>query len=160
MTVTIGGKAPDFTLPSSMGREIALAGLKGQWVLVYFYPRDDTPGCTAQACGFRDNLAVLSAEDVVVLGISKDGMKSHEKFRDKFGLNFPLLSDETGQTLDAYGVWVEKSMFGKKYMGIQRASFLVNPDGFIAHIWPKAEVMGHAADVLRQVRRLKEQPAA
>lgn len=154
MALNIGDKAPTIELPDDKGQTVNLSEYKGQPVVVYFYPKDDTPGCTSEACGFRDNLAVLNQVNAKVFGISKDSVKSHAKFRDKYELTFPLLSDETGAVCDAYGVWTEKSMYGRKYMGIERATFLIDGEGKIAKIWPKVSVTGHVADVIKAVQAL------
>lgn len=160
MTLEIGQKAPDFTLPATGGQTITLSALQGNPVVVYFYPKDDTPGCTTEACNFRDSMNILQKTGVTVIGISKDGIKSHEKFKEKFGLNFPLASDEEGKTLDDYGVWVEKSMFGKKYMGIERATYLIDQNGRIARIWRNVSVPGHVDEILAAVKELKTAKAA
>jgi thioredoxin-dependent peroxiredoxin len=143
-----GTPAPDFTLPASDGSEVTLSALRGQYVVLYFYPKDDTPGCTTEACSFRDNWHTLEQRGVRVLGISRDSVKSHQKFAEKYGLPFTLLSDEGGEVTEKYGVWVEKSMYGKTYMGIARVTFVVGPDGVISHVWEKVHPEGHAAEVL------------
>ena len=154
MTLNIGDQAPLIELLDDKGEKRTLADYKGQAVVVYFYPKDDTPGCTSEACAFRDNLSVLNDLNAAVLGVSKDSVASHAKFRDKYELTFPLLSDEDGAVCEAYGVWQEKSMYGKKYMGIQRATFLVDKDGKIAHIWPKVSVTDHVKDVKKKIEAL------
>lgn len=148
----IGDQAPEFMLMSDGTQEISLSALKGKKVVLYFYPKDDTSGCTAQACDFRDQYPEFSAVDAVVLGLSRDPLKSHGRFRDKYTLNFPLLSDESGEVCQAYGVWVEKSMYGKKYFGIERSTFLIDEVGKITHIWRKVKVPGHIAEVLAAVK--------
>ena len=158
MPLKIGSKAPDFTLPSIDG-DVRLSDFKGKTVVVYFYPKDDTPGCTAEACDFRDTLVRLKRTGAVVLGISKDSVKKHQKFAEKYDLNFPLLADEDGKTVEAYGVWVEKSMYGKKYMGIERATFLIDDNGKIAHIWNNVKVPGHVDDVLNTIKSLAKKTA-
>lgn len=160
MTVEIGDKAPNFTLPATGGKDITLSDYKGQIVVVYFYPRDDTPGCTKQACSFSDNFNALKKQNVVVIGISKDSIKSHEKFKEKYGLNFDLASDTSTETIQAFGSWIEKSMYGKKYMGINRDTYLIDEKGVIQHIWRKVNVEGHTEDVLAQVEKLKQAQAA
>ncbi len=127
---------------------VALKDLKGQTVVLYFYPKDDTSGCTAQACAFRDALPDFSKVKATVLGVSRDSVASHDKFKTKYKLPFPLLADEDGKVCEAYGVWVEKSMYGRKYMGIERTTFLIDGKGVIREIWRKVKVPGHAADVL------------
>jgi peroxiredoxin Q/BCP len=147
----IGDTAPDFTLPTDEG-EVRLADLRGRKVVVYFYPKDDTSGCTAEAQDFTAKLAEFEAAGAVVIGVSKDSPKSHGKFRAKYALAHTLASDETGAMLEAYGVWKEKSMYGRKYMGIQRDTFLIGPDGKIAQVWQKVKVTGHADEVLKAAK--------
>ena len=146
-----GTPAPDFTLPASDGSPVTLSALRGQWVILYFYPKDDTPGCTVEACSFRDNWHTLEQRGVRVLGVSRDSVESHQQFAEKFGLPFTLLSDEDGHVTEEYGVWVEKSMYGKTFMGIARVTFAIAPDGTIAHVWEKVKPDGHAAEVLAYV---------
>lgn len=143
-----GSVAPEFTLPASDGSAVSLSGLRGKTVLLYFYPKDDTPGCTTEACSFRDAWGELRRRGVVVLGVSRDTVKSHQKFVAKYSLPFPLLADEGGVVAQRYGVWVEKSMYGKTYMSMARTSFLINPDGMIGHVWEKVKPEGHATEVL------------
>jgi len=143
-----GKKAPAFSLPASGGKKLGLAGLKGRWVVLYFYPKDDTPGCTTEAKGFRDAAPAFEERNAVVLGVSPDDVASHCKFIDKHGLNFQLLADTDHALAEKYGVWVEKNMYGKKYMGVQRATFLIGPDGKIVRVWPKVKPADHAAEVL------------
>lgn len=142
-----GMKAPDFSLPRDGGGVVSLKDYRGQRVVLYFYPKDDTPGCTAESCDFRDNLAGLERLGVAVVGISRDSVARHDRFKAKYGLNFPLAADEDGAVCAAYGVWVEKSLYGKKYMGIDRSTFLIGPDGKIARIWRKVKVKGHVEEV-------------
>jgi len=155
MSLKTGDKAPEFTLPTDGGGEISLTGLKGKTIVLYFYPRDDTPGCTAEACAFRDSLPDFSKVKAEVIGISRDSIASHDKFKQKFKLPFPLASDEDGKITEAYGVWVEKSMYGKKYMGIERATFLIDGKGIIRDIWRMVKVEGHADEVLKAAEGLK-----
>lgn len=150
----IGDAAPAFTLPRDGGGEVSLADFAGKPVVVYFYPRDDTPGCTTEAVEFSAEAPAFAALGAAVIGISKDSVKSHEKFRDKHGLGVILASDEQGDTCERYGVWREKSMYGKTFLGVTRATFLIGPDGRIARVWPKVKVAGHAAEVLEAVRAL------
>ncbi len=149
-----GSKAPTFRLPSSEGDSVSLAALRGKVVVIYFYPRDNTPGCTLEAQDFRDHHAALHAAGAVVLGVSRDSIASHCKFRDKYKLNFPLLSDSSGEMMSAYGAWGEKVMYGKKVTGIIRSTVVVDANGKVAHHWPKVSVKGHAAAVLEVVRGL------
>lgn len=144
----IGDLAPDFTLPRDGGANVTLSALRGAPVIVYFYPRDDTAGCTKQALGFTEAQADFAARGAHILGISKDSVAKHEKFRDKHGLGIALLSDENSRTCEAYGVWVEKSMYGRKFMGIERATFLIDTEGRLARIWRKVRVPGHVEAVL------------
>jgi len=150
-----GDKAPDFTLPVDGGGKITLSKFKGKPVVLYFYPKDDTSGCTAEACAFRDNLPKFGKIEAEVIGISRDSVASHDKFKKKHDLNFTLGSDECGEVTETYGVWVEKSMYGRKYMGIERATFLIDPKGVIRKIWRKVKVPGHAEDVLRALKEMK-----
>lgn len=154
-----GQMAPDFTVPSDKGGMESLNAHRGKPVILYFYPKDDTPGCTQQACDFRDTIKDFGKLGAVVLGVSKDSLKKHEKFRDKFELNFPLLSDEDGALCEAYGVWVEKSMYGKKYMGIDRSTFLIDSNGKIHRIWRKVKVPGHVEDVRQALAALLKKAA-
>ena len=145
----IGRPAPDFSLPSTTGEPVSLRQFKGRkTVVLYFYPKDETSGCTREACDFRDHHEELERHNVVVLGVSPDPMESHVKFRDKHRLPFTLLSDEDSTVAKLYGVWKQKNLYGKKYMGIERTTFVIDKTGRIAQIYPKAKVEGHVADVL------------
>jgi peroxiredoxin Q/BCP len=150
----IGDKAPDFTLPTEGGGRIKLSALKGRNVVVYFYPKDDTPGCTKEACGFNDALASFGKADAEIVGISRDSVASHDKFVRKYGLKFHLGADEDGKVCEAYGAWVEKSMYGRKYMGIERSTFLVDAKGVIRGVWRKVKVPGHVEEVLAAAKAL------
>lgn len=152
----IGDPAPDFTLPTDGGEEITLSGLKGQKVVLYFYPKDDTPGCTAESCDFRDNLSEFESLNAQIIGISKCSVSKHDKFKAKHALNFPLASDEHGNVCERYGVWVEKSMYGRKYMGIERSTFLIDEDGKIAGLWRKVSVPGHVSAVRSALEKLNQ----
>ena len=152
---TVGSKAPAFDLPAHPAGRYKLSQFKGkQNVVLYFYPRDDTPGCTTEACGFRDEIKPFQSADTVVLGVSTDSVESHQKFATKFALPFPLLADESHEIAEKYGVWVEKNMYGKKSMGIQRATFLIDKAGRIAACWPKVKVEGHVAEVAAKLAEL------
>jgi len=155
MSVDVGDKAPSFTLPADGGGEVSLKGLKGKTVVLYFYPKDDTSGCTAEACAFRDALPDFSKVDAEIIGVSKDPVKKHDKFKDKYALNFPLASDEEGKVCEAYGTWVEKSMYGRKYMGIERSTFVIDGKGVIRNVWRKVKVPGHAEEVLKAAEALE-----
>jgi peroxiredoxin Q/BCP len=147
-----GQPAPDFSLPADDGSTVSLSDLAGQTVALYFYPKDDTTGCTAQACEFRDSLGDFDAAGVRVIGVSPDPVTSHVKFRDKYGLPFTLLSDEDHATAEAYGVWVQKSRYGKTYMGVERSTFVIGPDGTLRDVLYKVKPQGHAASLLDLVR--------
>ncbi len=153
-TIQEGTKAPELSLESSEGGPLSLRDLEGKWVVLYFYPRDATPGCTTEATDFRDASEALKAKGAVVVGVSKDSIASHEKFRDKHGLGFPLLSDPSGKVIEAYGAWGEKNMYGKKTMGIVRTTVLIDPAGVIRKVWPKVRVKGHVDDVLAALAAL------
>jgi peroxiredoxin Q/BCP len=143
-----GDAVPAFSLPASDGRTISAAGLRGQRYVLYFYPKDDTPGCTKEACSFRDNLPAFGGLGVPVFGVSADSEAAHRKFVLKYGLNFPLLSDPERKLIEPIGAWVEKSMYGRSYMGIARCTFIVGADGRIERVWEKVSPEGHAAEVL------------
>lgn len=146
-----GDAAPDFTLTADDGSTVRLSELRGRKVILYFYPRADTPGCTLEACEFRDALPRIEEEGAVVLGISPDPVKDLAKFRDKYDLNFRLLADEDHQVAEGYGVWKEKSMFGKKYMGVERSTFVIDQEGRIARAFHQVKPQGHAAEVLQEL---------
>jgi peroxiredoxin Q/BCP len=151
-----GDRAPDFTLPTDGGGNLTLSKLAGKKVVLYFYPKDDTSGCTAEACAFRDAFPDFGA---VVVGVSKDGVAAHDKFKKKHELPFTLASDAQSDVCEKYGVWTEKSMYGRKYMGIERSTFLIDETGTIRGVWRKVKVPGHAAEVLKAVRALSASPA-
>jgi len=152
MTLNVGDKAPDFTMPADGGGTVSLAALKGRPVVLYFYPRDDTPGCTTEACGFRDAMPDFSGIDAAIVGVSRDTVAKHDKFKAKYDLPFTLGADDSGAVTEAYGVWVEKSMYGRKSMGIERATFLIDRDGVIRGVWRKVKVAGHVDEVLAAAR--------
>ena len=151
-TLDIGQTAPDFTLPTDSNGSFTLSQQKGKKVVIYFYPKDDTPGCTTESCGFRDALPAFEKLNATVIGISKCSVKKHDKFKEKYALNFPLASDENGNVCETYGTWVEKSMYGKTYMGIERSTFLIDENGKIAAIWRKVSVEGHVAEVEKALK--------
>jgi peroxiredoxin Q/BCP len=142
--IVVGSRAPDFALPSDGGEIVRLSSLRGRRVVLYFYPKDDTPGCTVQACDFRDTLPSFAGVQAVVLGVSPDSVESHRRFREKFGLNFPLLSDEDHRVAEAYGVWKAKNLYGRKSMGIERSTFLIDEEGIVSGVWRKVKPAGHA----------------
>ncbi|MCA9349277.1 thioredoxin-dependent thiol peroxidase [Candidatus Saccharibacteria bacterium] len=148
-------KAPDFNLPDQNGQTHQLSDYAGKWLVVYFYPKDSTPGCTVEACAFRDGRDELLARGVEVVGISKDSVASHAKFADKHELNFTLLSDESATTIQAYGAWAEKSMFGKKYMGILRNTYLINPEGEVVKTYKKVSPKDHYRQILTDLEQLQ-----
>jgi len=152
--IETGQTAPDFTLPQDGGDDITLSALRPSPVVLYFYPKDDTGGCTKEAMAFSALLSEFEAADAKVFGISKDSVKKHEKFRAKHDLTVPLLSDENGDVCEGYGVWVEKQMYGKTYMGIERSTFLIDGQGKVSRAWRKVKVPGHAEEVLEAVRSL------
>ncbi len=154
MALTVGLKAPDFSLPDQAGKEHTLADYAGKWVLLYFYPKDDTSGCTKEACTIRDNWSAFIKAGIVVLGVSADSAKSHDKFAAKYQLPFTLLADEDKKVITAYGVWQKKKLYGREYMGIVRWSFLIAPDGKIAKIYEGVKPAEHAAEVLADVQEM------
>ncbi|MGI6457071.1 MAG: thioredoxin-dependent thiol peroxidase [bacterium] len=147
--LTEGTPAPDFTLPASNGENVSLSDFKGRQVVLYFYPRDNTPGCTTQACSFRDHISTIEDKGAIVLGVSRDSLKSHQKFIEKFNLPFLLLSDENEEVCKRYDVMKEKNMYGKKVMGIERSTFIIDEDGKIKKIFRKVKVDGHTDEVLK-----------
>jgi peroxiredoxin Q/BCP len=147
-------KAPKFTLPDQNENNVSLSDYKGKWVILYFYPKDMTPGCTTEACDFRDENTVLDQRGIAVLGVSKDNVSKHKKFEEKHFLSFPLLSDENGTVCEDFGVWQEKKLYGKKFMGIVRSTFIINPKGVIAKVYPKVKVKGHVAEVVADINKL------
>jgi peroxiredoxin Q/BCP len=149
-------QAPNFSLPDQDGQQHSLSDYHGHWVVLYFYPKDDTPGCTTEACSFRDERdAIAEFGNAVVIGISKDSVKSHKKFADKYGLDFTLLSDESGETIKAYGAWGKRSMYGREFMGIIRSTVLINPEGNIAKEYPKVDPKKHAAEIINDLKKLQ-----
>jgi thioredoxin-dependent peroxiredoxin len=154
--VEVGQKAPDFTLPADNGTQVKLSALRGKPVVLYFYPRDDTPGCTKEACAFRDRKAEMTKLGVSVLGVSTDDLESHRSFRDKFQLNFPLLADTEHAVAERYGAWREKVRFGKTAMGIQRSTFLIDSQGVVRNVWKDVHVEGHDQEVLDALKELSD----
>ncbi len=146
-----GDPAPEISLPTDEGKPFLLSSLKGSQVILYFYPKADTPGCTKESCAFRDNSAAIGKKNAVVVGVSPDTEKAQAKFKTKYGLPFTLLADPEHSAAEAYGVWKEKSMYGKKYMGVERTTFLIGQDGRIAHVFEKVTVDGHAGEVLAEL---------
>ena len=153
--ISIGDNAPQFNLSTNGGGQFSLADAAGKYLILYFYPKDDTPGCTKEAIGFSEASAAFDAQNAMVVGVSRDTVKKHDKFVGKYDLRIPLISDAEGGLCEAFGTWVEKSMYGKTYMGIERATFLISPDGKVLHIWRKVKVPGHVEEVLAQLQSLK-----
>ena len=154
MAVKEGERAPDFSMATDDGGKVSLKSLKGKNVVLYFYPKDDTPGCTKEACAFRDNLPDFSKVKATVIGVSKDSVESHQKFKKKYALPFPLASDPDGKVTKAYGVWKKKSLYGREFMGIERSTFLIDAKGVVRKIWRKVKVGGHADEVLESLGEL------
>lgn len=155
LNLRIGTQAPTFNLPASNGKNVSLEEFKGKKnVILYFYPKDDTPGCTVEACGLRDRIKDIEKQGAVVLGVSPDSVASHQKFIEKFKLSFLLLSDEQKKTCTDYGVWVEKSMYGKKYLGVARGTFIINKEGKIAKVFEKVTPQGHEAEILAALKEI------
>jgi thioredoxin-dependent peroxiredoxin len=152
----VGDVAPDFKLPSTRGKDVSLKDYRGKDVILYFYPKDDTPGCTAEACSFRDHESDLSKAGAVVLGVSADSLDSHNKFRGKHNLNFPLLSDEMADVAKMYGAWKEKNMYGRKSWGVARTTYWIGPDGKIRKIYKKVDTAKHAEDILKDLREAQK----
>ena len=155
MAVEVGKRAPDFTLATDGGGELALKSLRGRNVVLYFYPKDDTSGCTQEACDFRDAAAQIAKAGATVVGVSPDSVQRHDKFKAKYDLPFALAADIEHKVAEAYGVWIEKSMYGRKYMGIDRSTFLIDSHGRIAHLWRKVKVPGHVEEVLGALREAR-----
>jgi peroxiredoxin Q/BCP len=154
MSVSEGDKAPAFAMATDGNGTVSLKDLKGQNVVLYFYPKDNTPGCTKEACAFRDLMPDFSGIDAAIIGVSKDSVKKHDNFKAKYELPFTLASDEDGSVCEAYGTWVQKKLYGREYMGIERATFLIDGKGVVRKIWRKVKVAGHAEDVLESVKSL------
>ena len=149
-----GDKAPDFTAKDDKGNTVSLKDFRGKKIVLYFYPKDDTTGCTKEACDFRDNMGRIKRKDAIILGVSPDSEKSHTKFKTKYDLTFPLLADEDKKIVNEYGVWKEKSMYGRKYMGVERTTFIIDEKGKIAKIFPKVKVAGHVDEVLQALSEI------
>ena len=152
MTLKEGDIAPAFSLPASNGENVSLNDYKGKKVVIYFYPKDDTPGCTIEACNFRDDYSEITDAVAVILGVSKDDIKSHNKFINKFDLPFLLLSDESTEMISAYGAWVKKKMYGKEYYGVFRKTYLIDEEGKIQRIWPKVDVKTHSKEIIELIK--------
>ncbi len=146
--IKVGDHAPEIELPATDGTSVKLSDFKGSKVVLYFYPKDATPGCTREACSFQENIGRLKKKGAVVLGVSADSVESHQKFAGKYGLEFPLLSDETRKVCKAYGVWQERSLYGRKFMGVARTTFVIDEKGTVKHIFPKVKVEGHTQEIL------------
>jgi len=151
-----GTEAPDFCLPSDSGTQVCLKELRGKWVVLYFYPKDNTPGCTKEAESFTQLLPEFEKEGAVVLGVSPDSVESHKKFKEKKGLKVTLLSDPEKEVISAYGAWQKKKMYGREFMGVVRSTYLIDPEGKVAHVWKKVRVKDHAESVLKKLKELKE----
>lgn len=151
--LNVGDQAPDFTLPSDSGEDVTLSSFRGRPVILYFYPRDDTPGCTTEACGIRDAWSDFERAGAIVLGVSADSVKSHQKFKAKYNLPFPLLADTDHQVAERYGAWGEKTFMGKTFEGVHRVTYLIDEHGVIKHVWPKVKPEGHAIEILEALRR-------
>jgi len=155
--IEVGKKAPAFHQHTDEGSKLRLTEFKGEKnVVLYFYPKDSTPGCTQEACDFQENMIKFKKQDAVVIGVSPDSVKSHLKFKEKYDLNFLLISDESKEVCEKYGVWVEKNMYGRKYMGVERATFLIDKQGKVAAIWPKVKVKGHIDEVYEKLKELNK----
>jgi len=152
--ITIGDSAPQFTLSTNGGGQFSLVDAAGKYLILYFYPKDDTPGCTKEAVEFSEESAAFEAQNAMVVGVSRDTVKKHDKFISKYDLRIPLISDEEGSLCETFGTWVEKRMYGKTYMGIERATFLISPEGQLLQMWRKVKVPGHVEEVLAQLKSL------
>ncbi len=150
----VGKRAPAFNMESDSGIKVSLSSLRGKRVVLYFYPKDDTPGCTQESCDFRDNLSRVEAHGAVVFGVSKDSISSHQKFKTKFSLPFPLLSDPTHVMIEKYGVWKEKKLYGRAYMGVERTTVIIDENGKVAYIFPKVKVTGHVENVIEALQSM------
>ena len=154
--MNIGDQVPDLKLPASNGEQVSLKDFEGKYIVLYIYPKDDTPGCTKQACAFRDTHKDFEDLNAVIIGLSKDGESSHEKFINKYELPFLLLSDENLELMKVFGAWKEKSMYGRTFLGVQRSTFLIDPQGKVVHIWPKVRVAGHIEKVLEELKSITQ----
>ena len=154
MSLKPGDKAPAFSAPTDGGGQLSLSGMKGKPFILYFYPKDDTPGCTKEACDFRDNMSQFKRLGITVIGVSKDSPAKHDKFKNKYDLPFTLISDEDGKICEKWGVWIEKSMYGRKYMGIDRSTFLIDEKGIIRHVWRKVSVTNHINETILKAENM------
>jgi len=155
MTLPVGKKAPAFSAEIDSGKKISLSDFNGKWVVLYFYPKDDTPGCTKEACSFRDNMDSITKAGAVVIGVSPDAVKSHVKFKEKYDLNFHLVSDNNKKICEKYGAYGEKIMYGKTIKGVIRSTYIINPEGKIAYVFPKVKVDGHVEEVINILKQMK-----
>jgi len=154
--LSVGDKAPDFALPDQDGNKIQLSDFRGKWIILYFYPKAMTPGCTTETCNFQETLPDFSQKGVIVLGASKDSVTRQKKFADKYGVQFPLLSDEDGNLCETYGVWQKKKLYGREFWGIVRATFIIDPQGTVAKIYPKVKVKEHHLEVMSDLQELQQ----
>lgn len=153
--ITINNNAPDFQLPDQTGKSHSLSKLAGKWVVLYFYPKDNTPGCTIEACAFRDSAGDFAKKQIAVLGVSKDSTRSHEKFASKYKLSFPLLSDESSEIIKKYGAWGKKRFMGKEFEGVKRATYVINPQGKVVKVYEKVNPLVHAKEILSDIEKME-----
>lgn len=154
--LTVGMPAPDFEAQDDAGKPFRLSQLRGRWVVLYFYPKDNTPGCTREACSFRDRFAAFARSGAVVVGVSPDSVRSHQRFKERYGLPFTLVSDPGGRIAQLYGVWQERQLYGRRFLGVVRTTFLIDPEGVIRAVFPSVRVEGHAEEVLQRLTELQQ----
>jgi peroxiredoxin Q/BCP len=154
--LTVGMSAPDFEAQDDAGNPFRLSQLRGRWVVLYFYPKDNTPGCTREACSFRDSFAAFARSGAVVVGVSPDSVRSHQRFKERYGLPFTLVSDPGGRIAQLYGVWQERQLYGRRFLGVVRTTFLIDPEGVIRAVFPSVRVEGHAEEVLQRLTELQQ----